>query len=98
MIEGRWQAWYGELSEGGLPVLHVVGEFAADRPLGALRLEQDPDGDRGANVICLTLVEEPGEQGRSEREVTWSGRPEEKITEVRVAGALEATLPVRDDR
>jgi hypothetical protein len=98
VIEGQWQAWYGGPLKGGSPPLHVVGECEADRPLGTLLLEEDTGCGCGTGVICLTLAEEPDERGRNEREVSWSGRPKKKVTEVRVAGASGATLPVRDDR
>jgi hypothetical protein len=99
MIECEWQAWYDRLP-GASNRLHVAGICEVESPSVELRLEADNEGVADEpDLLALRLVSRPpdaGEQSVLDKQVSWTGEPEERITRVRIGGETDVTLTVKD--
>jgi hypothetical protein len=94
-----WDAWYDQMSGADHDVLHVAGRCEVESSSVELSLEPGNEGivdDPELFVLELRVQRPPvGDDKMTEKEVSWR-ETAPGIKRVRIQGAAEATLKVRD--
>ena len=94
-----WDAWYDQMPGADHDVLHVAGRCEVESSSVELSLEPGNEGivdDPELIVLELRVQRAPaGDDMMAEKEVSWKGTAP-GIKQVRIQGAADATIKVRD--